>query len=95
MRLIRFVLVVLLVVAIIPVASPLLAEWLAKANGCRLDERAASACVVAGIDLGPALYSASVLGWLMLVTLPAALVIAAMWLIVEVLGYRRRRRPAA
>ena len=62
----------------LPVAA---AAVIANANGCSLSEASASPCLMFGHDLGGALYTMGVLGWLTLVTLPVSALLFLAWLI--------------
>jgi hypothetical protein len=57
---------------ILPVILALGSAGLAGILGCTVNEAGASPCLVAGIDLGPALVFAFVSGWFALLTLPLA-----------------------
>lgn len=74
-----------------PLLGVLLASAVAGANGCRLDEAGSYPCVVAGVDVGGLLSTLFVLGWLMLVTLPAGIVVGAVGLVLWL--SRRRLTP--
>jgi hypothetical protein len=54
---------------------------IANAYGCRVDEGSAHPCIIAGHDYGGLLYSLGVMGWLMLVSLPAGFFAFVGWLI--------------
>lgn len=83
---------VILLFAIAPMAIAVAAGQLGNALGCRVDESGAHPCPLWGMDIGEALYSAGVFGWLTLATLPTA---ALLWLVhvVHTLITRLRRRP--
>jgi hypothetical protein len=86
----------ILLFAIAPVVIAVAAGQLGNALGCRVDESGAYPCPLWGMDIGEALYSAGVFGWLTLATLPAG---ALLWL--AHIGYtviallRRRLRRGA
>ena len=71
----------IILVALAPVGSVVACSVIANAHGCRVDEGSIHPCVVNGKDYGPLLYQLGVMGWLMLVTLPAGAVASAGWLI--------------
>lgn len=87
-------LLVILAVALAPVASVAIAGSIAEANNCRLDEGSIHACLVNGEDWGPTLYTMFVMGWFMLATIPlggmALLVLALVFAVHLVVHYRRR-----
>src|SRR3954464_12424829 len=85
-------LVLILAFALAPIGSVAVAGFLANAHGCRLDEGSAHPCVIGGKDRGELLYTLGVLGWLMLITLPAGAVAFAVWLVVVLLHRGRWQR---
>ena len=90
------VLVLILVVAFAPVGSVVACSLIAKAHGCRVDEGSVHPCVINGKDYGQLLYTLGVMGWLMLVTLPAGALAFVLWLIVLIFHRANwRRRTAA
>ena len=76
-----------------PVGSVILCGTIANAYGCRVDEGSANPCMINGHDYGELLYSLGVMGWFMLVTIPAGLVAFVGWLIfliVHRVAWRKR-----
>jgi hypothetical protein len=67
--------------AFAPIGSVLLCSAIANTYGCRVDEGSAHPCIIAGHDYGGLLYSLGVMGWLMLVSLPAGFFAFVGWLI--------------
>lgn len=65
------------IIGLLPAVSVVLAGLIASANGCILHEGFANPCVVLGIDLGEILYSMGVMGWIAILTVPAALLAIA------------------
>jgi len=65
---------------------------IANAYGCKVDEGSVHPCIINGHDYGHLLYTLGVLGWLMLVTLPAGLFAFVVWLIVVMLHRERWRK---
>ena len=63
---------ILALVSLLLVIGPwipvILAEKIASANGCRLNESQVSPCQVAGQDRGGILYNMSMMGWLGIMT---------------------------
>ena len=86
----RYAVIAALVLLLLPVALPLAAFAVAQVGGCELNEGSASACMVAGVDVGELLYSALVLGWLALATLPMAFGLALVWGAIELVSWWRR-----
>jgi hypothetical protein len=93
---ISFVLIVLLALA--PLLSALLAGAIADALGCGLDEGGATPCPFMGHDLGEPLVVMLGLGWLAILTLPLGAAALVIWLVivcvVAVTCWRRRRVEA-
>src|SRR4051794_33413581 len=88
-------LVLIVAFALAPIASVAVAGFLANSHGCKLDEGSAHPCVIGGKDRSELLYTLGVLGWLMLVTLPACALAFAVWLVVVLLHHARWRRQHA
>jgi hypothetical protein len=87
------VLVLIGLVALAPVGSVVACGLIANAHGCRVDEGSVHPCVINGKDYGQLLYTLGVLGWLMLVSLPAGALAFMIWLIVLILhraSWRKR-----
>lgn len=76
----------------LPLVSMLTAAGIANLFKCRLHEGNVNPCVVGGVDIGAALYGMAVGAWLMLFTLPLAVMLVALWAVVEVV-HRVRRTP--
>ena len=64
-----WLLILMIVIGIAPLASVALAGLIAELNDCGLHEGFAQSCVVAGVDIGGALYTMTAMGWLMLISL--------------------------
>ena len=77
--------VVILVFTLLPLVSMLTAAWIAEANGCALDEGSVHPCIVGGSDWGETLYGMGVMGWLMLVSIPAGGGAFIVWLIILII----------
>jgi hypothetical protein len=89
------VLALIAIVALAPMGSVVACGLIANAHGCQVDEGSVHPCVIGGKDYGQLLYTLGVMGWLMLVTLPAGALAFAMWLVVLVLHRSAwRKRPA-
>jgi hypothetical protein len=80
-----------IVVALAPIGVAIGADALGGAFGCEVNEGSASPCVVAGVDIGRALASAFVLGWLTILLLPLAGIGVVAGLVVAVLDATRKR----
>ena len=78
--------------AFAPIGSVMLCGAIANAYGCKVDEGSVHPCIINGHDYGHLLYTLGVLGWLMLVTLPAGLFAFVVWLIVVMLHRERWRK---
>ncbi|OAV44821.1 hypothetical protein [Lewinella sp. 4G2] len=62
----------IILIGIFPILSVMLCAALANYCGCRADESKVHPCKCHGVEIGGFLYTAGVMGWLMLVTLPIA-----------------------
>src|SRR5438067_790527 len=60
-----------------------------------VDEGSVHSCVINGKDYGQLLYTLGVMGWLMLVTLPAGVFAFVLWLVVLIIHRTNWRRHAA
>jgi hypothetical protein len=72
-------------IALAPLGSVVICSFVANAHGCRVDEGSAHPCMINGKDYGQLLYTLGVMGWLMLVTLPAGAFALVLWLVVLLL----------
>ena len=77
-----------------PLISVLIASSIAEAHGCMLDEGSVHPCVINGTDYGETLLTMAVLGWLMMFTLPVGAVALLVWLVVLIVHFVNRSRPA-
>jgi len=76
-----------------PIASVVACGVIANANGCKVDEGSVHPCIINGKDYGQMLYTLGVMGWFMLLTIPAGAVAFVIWLIVLLLhraAWRKR-----
>ena len=89
------VLVLIAIVAFAPVGSVVACGLIANTHGCRVDEGSVHPCVIGGKDYGELLYTLGVMGWLMLITLPAGALAFATWLIVLVVHRSAWRKRTA
>jgi hypothetical protein len=76
------VLGLIILVAFAPIGSVMTCAVIANAHGCKVDEGSVHPCIVNGHDYGHLLYTLGVMGWLMLLTIPAGLLAFAIWLVV-------------
>jgi hypothetical protein len=74
------VLVFILAFTLAPIGSVVACGWIANSHGCRVDEGSVHPCIINGVDRGQLLYSLGVMGWLMLVTLPAGGFALLLWI---------------
>ncbi len=82
-------------VALAPVGSVVVAGVIASSHSCALDEGSVHPCLIGGHDYGELLYTLGVLGWLMLITLPAGAVAALLWVVVVAIHYTKWNRRRA
>jgi hypothetical protein len=91
-------LVLILLFALAPLISTLIASTIADALGCTVNEGGATQCLYKGTDIGETLAEMFVVGWLSFVTFPLALIAFGVWLVsaisIFVIRWRRRRREA-
>ena len=87
-------LILMVVIGIAPFVSVALAGLIAEWNGCVLHEGFAGPCIVFGTDIGGVLYTMTVMGWLMLISLMflAGGLLGLVWECVLLLGRRILRR---
>ena len=78
--------------ALAPIGSVMLCAAIANAYGCKVDEGSMHPCIINGQDYGQLVYTLGVLGWLMLVTLPAGLFAFVVWLIILILHRQSWRK---
>src|SRR6184192_4903178 len=88
-------LVFIVLFAFAPIGSVMLCAAVANAYGCKVDEGSMHPCIINGQDYGQLLYTLGVLGWLMLVTLPAGLFAFVVWLIILILHKESWRKRVA
>ena len=90
------VLVLIGLVTLAPVASVVACSMIANAAGCHVDEGSVHPCVINGHDYGETLYTLGMMGWFMLITLPAGALAFVVWLIALLLhrGAWRKRALA-
>ena len=75
-----------------PIVGALIATVVSAICGCRVNEAVPTPCVVFGVDIGKALYTLGVMGWLGVVTLPTGGVAFALFTIFVVAQRRISQR---
>lgn len=84
----------ILLIGALPLLSAFAASFIADFLDCAVHEGFVQPCPVAGVDLGDLLYFMFVSGWFALFTLPAAVLLLVVWLVVAaVAAIRSRRAP--
>ena len=68
-----------ILVCLLPLASVMLSSAIAKWLGCTVSGAGPQPCMCYGVDIGGALYTMGGLGYLMMLTLPAAGLVATGW----------------
>jgi hypothetical protein len=94
MRAFRALMAVLLLICLLPLMSMAVAEFIAQVYGCKLDLAAAHPCIVGGRDIGHDLLTLGMMGYFLFVTMPAVVAVIAVWVVVELIGWLRRRSTA-
>jgi len=89
------VLALIILVALAPVGTAIGSASIANAYGCKVDEGSVHPCIIKGQDYGQLFYTLGVLGWLMLVTLPAGVFAFVIWLIILILHREAWRKRVA
>lgn len=95
------VILIIVILAISPLLSTMVAGAIAGRYGCDLDEGSIHPCVVNGRDIGGTLYTLGMMGWFALGTIPLGAIAVAVYIAGVALFYlargllRRRRRAAA
>ncbi|WP_299548215.1 hypothetical protein [uncultured Tateyamaria sp.] len=85
-------LIVLLLICALPILSVMISSWLAQIHGCTLHEGFASSCIIWGKDRGETLAGMFVMGWFMLITVPAGavvLLVMAIQIGIDLIAWRR------
>ena len=89
------ILALVLVFTLAPIGSVAVAGWLAMTHGCKVDEGSVHPCIIGGVDRGELLYTLGVLGWLMLITLPAGACALLAWFIILIVHRSHWRKRAS
>jgi hypothetical protein len=84
MRRFRIAVAAIMGLCLLPVLATVAAIMLASIGDCQLDEGSVHPCIIAGVDIGEALYSMGVSFWFALATLPNLVMAAVVWAAVEV-----------
>lgn len=98
MKVLRWIFGVVIVITLAPLIFMLVSGLVGALAGCQVDEGTARACHVFGADVGELLYAGTTSAWYAMVTAPIGVLVAAVWIVIEiVLAIRRglRKRAAA
>ena len=95
MRAFRDLMAVLLFLCLLPMMSMAAAEFIAQLYGCKFDLASVHPCMVGGRDIGQDLLTLGMMGYFLFVTMPGVVAVIAIWIIVELIAWARRRSPAA
>ncbi|MEL6467283.1 MAG: hypothetical protein AAFQ58_20165 [Pseudomonadota bacterium] len=88
------ILIILLLICALPILSVMISSALAQAYGCTLHEGFSNPCIIWGEDRGETLGGMFVMGWFMLITVPAGavvLLVLAIQIGIDLIAWRRRR----
>lgn len=88
----------ILLLGISPFIPVAIAGTIAERNGCTLHEGFVNPCVINGEDWGETLYGMGMMGWIGIATIPLAVVVAGIYLVVIIIisiVQAMRRRNAA
>lgn len=91
------IILLILIVGLSPLIVTAIAGTIAARNDCVLHEGFVNPCVINGVDRGQDLYTAGMMGWLAIATIPISLGVTAVYLVVVIvvaLIRRNRRVPA-
>lgn len=75
----RHIAALTILVCLLPLVSVMLSSAIAKQLGCAVSGAGPQPCMVGGFDIGAALYTMGGLGYLMMLTLPVAGLMAVGW----------------
>ena len=95
MRAFRALMAVLLFLCLLPLMSMAVAEFIAQLYGCKLDLASVHPCTVGGRDIGQDLLTLGMMGYFLFVIMPGVVAVIAVWIIVELIVWARRRSLAA
>ena len=95
MKTFRRIMLVLIGLCVLPLVCTVAAELIAGVAGCEFDLVARQPCLVAGYDIGGALYVLAMQGYALFFTVPALILFAAVWAIAELVRWGRRGRNDA
>lgn len=95
MRAFRALMAVLLFLCLLPLMSMAAAEFIAQLYGCKLDLASVHPCIVGGRDIGQDLLTLGMMGYFLFATMPGVVAVIAIWVIVELIAWVRRRSLAA
>jgi hypothetical protein len=79
MRALRIVMIVIVALCLLPFVSLAISLGLADLGACQLDEGSVHPCLIAGVDLGAALYAMSVVAWVGIVAVPLLMAALLLW----------------
>ena len=85
-------LIFIILVALSPLISVMLADFIATSAGCVLNEATSHPCVIAGIDVGNSLYTLGFLGWFMIATIPIGAILLICWVIALVVHFSKKTK---
>lgn len=87
--------ITLIALCLSPIAVLTWVGWFADKHRCTVTENATFPCIVDGYDWGPTLAGWSLSGWMLIVTLPLAALLAGGLLLTVIIHFIMLRRRAA
>ena len=77
---------------LLPLLAVLISSGFADLLGCELNMAEPHPCLLLSIDIGALLYTLQGLGYLMIVSIPLAIILLVAWLLTEALRELQRRK---
>lgn len=92
---VRTILAIITLIVWTPLLSLILSLLIGSAAGCSVNEGGVQTYMIAGTDVGEALYTMMTLGWLAIAAAPVMLLTMLVWIFVCARAYLRRQKASA